>query len=79
MAKKAAKEAKKASRKNNDDDDDDYEDEDNGNYKVKGPKPVSAGGSSFITGRKAIAEAKRAEEERLEKRRAANAKNKKKK
>ena len=79
MAKKAAKEAKKASRKNNDDDDDDYEDEDNGNYKVKGPKPVSAGGSSFITGRKAIAEAKRAEEERLEKRRAANAKKKKKK
>lgn len=78
MAKKAAKEAKKASRQRNEDDDDDYE-EDNGNYKVKGPKPVSAGGSSYITGRKAAAEAKRAEEERLEKRRAANAKKKKKK
>lgn len=78
MAKKAAKEAKKASRQQ-DDDDDDYDEEDSGNYRVKGPKPVSAGGSSFITGRKAIAEAKRAEEERLEKRRAANAKKKKKK
>lgn len=78
MAKKAAKEAKKASHQQ-DDDDDDYEEEDSGNYRVKGPKPVSAGGSSYITGRKAAAEAKRAEEERLEKRRAANAKKKKKK
>ncbi len=78
MAKKAAKEAKKTSRQK-DEDEDDYEEFDNGNYKVKGPKPVSAGGSSYITGRKAIAEAKRAEEERLEKRRAANAKKKKKK
>lgn len=78
MAKKAAKEAKKISRQK-DVDDDDYEEDDNGNYKVKGPKPVSAGGSSYITGRKAIAEAKKAEEERLEKRRAANAKKKKKK
>lgn len=78
MAKKAAKEAKKASHQK-DDDDDDYEEEDSGNYRVKGPKPVSAGGSSYITGRKAAAEAKRAEEERLEKRRAANAKKKKKK
>lgn len=78
MAKKAAKEAKKISRQK-DEDDDDYEEDDNGNYKVKGPKPVSAGGSSYITGRKAIAEAKKAEEERLEKRRAANAKKKKKK
>lgn len=78
MAKKAAKEAKKISRQK-DEDDDDYEEDDNGNYKVKGSKPVSAGGSSYITGRKAIAEAKKAEEERLEKRRAANAKKKKKK
>ena len=78
MARKAAKEARKASRQKTDDEDD-YEEYDNGNYKVKGPKPVSAGGSSYITGRKAIAEAKRAEEERLEKRRAANAKKKKKK
>lgn len=79
MAKKAAKEARKASR-HKDGDDEDYDDDDyNGNYKVKGPKPISAGGSSFITGRKAIAEAKKAEEERLEKRRAANAKKKKKK
>lgn len=45
----------------------------------KGSETGFCGGSSFITGRKAIAEAKRAEEERLEKRRAANAKKKKKK
>lgn len=79
VAKKAAKDARKASRQKDDDDDDYEEENDNGNFKVKGPKPISAGGSSYITGRKAIAEAKRAEEERLEKRRAANAKKKKKK
>lgn len=77
MAKKAKKAAKHA-KDEDDDDDEDYE-EDNGNYKVKWPRPVSAGGSSYITGRKAQAEARAAEEERLAKRRAANAKKKKKK
>ncbi len=79
VAKREAKAARKAKRKA-DEDEDDYEyEEDNGNYKVKGPRPISAGGSSYITGRKALAEARIAEEERLARRRAANAKKKKKK
>ncbi len=77
-AKKAAKEARKAAR-HNAEEEEEYEEEDNGNFKVKRPRPISAGGSSYITGRKAIAEAKKAEEERLARRRAANAKKKKKK
>ncbi|WP_425755445.1 Ig-like domain-containing protein [Ihubacter sp. rT4E-8] len=77
MARKAAKAAKKA-KAQSDDEDDDYED-DNGNYKVKKPRPISAGGSNYVTGRKALAEARIAEEERLAKRRAANSKKKKKK
>ena len=70
--KEVAKAEAKAAKKNvkEYDDFDDEEDEDNGNYKVKGPRPISAGGSTFITGRKALAEAKAAEEERLAKRRA---------
>lgn len=77
QAKKAAKAAKKASKNNAEDE---YEEiEDNGNHRVKGPRPISATGSTFITGRKAEAEARKAEEERLAKRRAANAKGKKKK
>ncbi len=75
MAKKAKKAAKHAKQEV---EEEDYE-EDNGNYKVKGPRPISAGGSSYITGRKAEAEARAAEEERLAKRRAAYAKKKKKK
>lgn len=78
QAKKAAKAAKKAA-KHGADEDDDEEIEDNGNHRVKGPRPISAAGSTFITGRKAEAEARKAEEERLAKRRAANAKGKKKK
>lgn len=40
---------------------DDYDDDDedvvvNDNKKVKGPKPISAGGSTYLTGRKAAAE-----------------------
>ena len=59
-------------------DDEDIEEEpDNGNYKVKRPRPIADGGSSYITGRKAEAEARKAEEERLAKRRAANKKKKK--
>lgn len=79
MEKKAAKEARKAARRKDDDDDDEFEEiVDNGNYKVKGPRPISASGSTYITGRKAEAEARAAEEERLAKRRAANAKKKRK-
>ena len=71
VAKQEAKAAKKAA------EEEDYyeeEEEDNGNYKVKGPRPISQGGSTYITGRKALAEAKKAEEERLAKRRAKNKK-----
>lgn len=75
MAKKAKKAAKHAKEEV---EEEDYE-EDNGNYKVKGPRPISAGGSTYITGRKAEAEARAAEEERLAKRRAAYAKKRKKK
>lgn len=45
-----------------------------GLYKVKGPRPISAAGGKYITGRKALAEARKAEEERLARRRAANKK-----
>lgn len=78
--KEMEKKAKKAARhaKPEEDDEEEYE-EDNGNYKVKGPRPITAGGGTYITGRKALAEARKAEEERLAKRRAANAKGKKKK
>lgn len=77
QAKKAAKQARKAAKQTVEEE---YEEiEDNGNHKVKGPRPISAAGSTYITGRKAEAEARKAEEERLAKRRAANAKGKKKK
>ena len=57
-AKKAAKEA----RKHKNDDDDEYEWIDENTYRVGKPRTVREGGSSYITGRKAIAEAKAAEE-----------------
>lgn len=60
-AKKAAKAAKKAASQGEDDEDYYYDD---GNYHVKGPRPIAAAGGKYITGRKAIAEAKAAEEER---------------
>ena len=56
--------------------DDEYEDEDDGKYRVKGPRPISAAGSTYITGRKAMAEARAAEEELLAKKK--QQKNKKK-
>lgn len=59
-AKRAAKEAAKAARES---DDDEYEWIDINTYRVKARRPISAGGSSYVTGRKAIAEAKKAEEE----------------
>ena len=58
-------------------DDDDYE-EDNGNYRVKAPRPISAAGAKYKTGRKALAEAKKAEEEARAARRKAQSKGKKK-
>ncbi|MFV0516189.1 MAG: hypothetical protein ACK5MV_02180 [Aminipila sp.] len=60
--KEKEKQRKKMERKlakgSSDDDYDDEEDEivDNGNKKVKAPRPISAGGSTYITGRKALAE-----------------------
>ena len=80
MEKKAAKEAREAKRahRRKEDEEETAEEEDNGNYRVKAPRPIAAAGSTYVTGRKAAAEACRAEEERLAKRRA-NAKKKKKK
>ncbi len=60
-AKRAEKAAKKAAAMAEDEEDDYYDD---GNYHVKGPRPIAAAGGKYITGRKAIAEAKAAEEER---------------
>ena len=56
-AKRAAKEARK-----NKDEDDEYEWIDANTYRVARKRTVAEGGSSYITGRKAIAEAKAAEE-----------------
>ena len=60
-AKRAEKAARKAAAQEEDEEDDYYDD---GNYHVKGPRPIAAAGGKYITGRKAIAEAKVAEEER---------------
>lgn len=57
--KRAAKAAKKAAAE---EEEDDYYDD--GKYHVKGPRPISAAGGKYITGRKALAEAQKAEEER---------------
>lgn len=75
-AKRAAKAAKKAA--NDDDDDDDEEYYEDGTYRVKGPRPISAAGGKYVTGRKAIAEAKKAEEERRKAQQAKKGKGKKK-
>ena len=73
-AKAAKKAARKAAKEADEDDYEEYEEEDNGNFKVKGPRPISEAGGRYITGRKALAEAQAAEEERLAKRRAKNKK-----
>ena len=78
VARKEAKEARKHRHDAEREDDYEEEEESNGNYRVKGPRPISACGSTYKTGRKAAAEARKAEEERLAKRRAANKKKKKK-
>ena len=48
----------------------DDEEEDDGNYHVKGPRPISAAGAKYKTGRKALAEAKKAEEARAARKKA---------
>ncbi|MBO4235686.1 MAG: Ig-like domain-containing protein [Firmicutes bacterium] len=73
VAKQQAKEAKRLAKY---EEEYEYEEEvESGIYRVKGPRPISAAGSTYITGRKAAAEA-RAEEERLAKRRVKNSKKK---
>lgn len=72
VAKQAAIEAKRIAREEAEEEEE--EETPSGNYRVKGPRPISAAGSTYITGRKAAAEAKAAEEERLAKRRAKNKK-----
>ncbi len=64
-AKRAEKEARKAAKEAAEDyDDEDYLEE--GHYRVGRPRTVASAGSSYITGRKALAE-KKAEEARLRK------------
>ncbi len=74
-AKRAEKEAKKAAAFEDDEDDYYYDD---GNYHVKGPRPIAAAGGRYITGRKAIAEAKKAQEEKWKAQKAKKGKGKKK-
>lgn len=73
VAKQQAREAKKDAKMADYEEDEEVE-EVSENYRVKGPRPISAAGSTYITGRKAEAEARAAEEERLAKRRAKNKK-----
>ena len=75
-ARKEAKAAKRAVKEPEPEPEDDWqEDWDvDGLYKVKAPRPISAAGGKYITGRKALAEARKVEEERLARRRAANKK-----
>ena len=77
VAKREARAAKLAARMPQEEDEEYDEPEDNGNYKVGRPRTVASAGSTYITGRKAEAEARAAEEERLAKRRAAAKKKKK--
>ncbi|MCR4668585.1 MAG: Ig-like domain-containing protein [Clostridia bacterium] len=75
-ARREAKAAKRAPKEPEPEPEDDWqEDWDvDGLYKVKRRRPISEGGGKYITGRKAIAEARKAEEERLARRRAARKK-----
>ncbi len=61
--KEEARRAAKEARKHKDDDEDEYEWIDVNTYRVSKRRPISEGGSTYITGRKAIAEAKKAEAE----------------
>ena len=75
-ARREAKAAKRAAKEPEPVVEEDWQDdwEVDGLYKVKGPRPIAAGGSKYITGRKALAEERKAEEERLARRRAARKK-----
>ena len=80
LAAKEARKAKKEQRYLGEYDDDDEEEEevyDSGRKHVKGPRPISAGGSTYITGRKAEAEKARHKGTTNPKRGKAGAKNKK--
>ena len=72
------KESRRVNLSKNEDEDEDDEEEDDGNYHVKGPRPISAAGAKYKTGRKALAEAKKAEEEARAARKKAQGKSKKK-
>ena len=63
VAKQQEKEAKRMAKMAKYEDEYEEEEEVRGNYRVKGPRPISAAGSTYITGRKAAAEARAAEEE----------------
>lgn len=80
VARREAKEARRAAKMASylDEEEEEEEEAADGSYRVKGPRPIAAAGGRYITGRKAEAEARRAEEERLARRRAAAAKKKKK-
>ena len=67
VAKQQEKEAKRMAKMAKYEDEYEEEEEVRGNYRVKGPRPISAAGSTYITGRKAAAEARAAEEERRKK------------
>ena len=62
VAKKEAQKKAKAKKKK---ELEEYFEDDNDNYRVHRPRPISEAGSTYKTGRKAIAEAKAAEEARL--------------
>ncbi|MEG1584536.1 MAG: hypothetical protein RR361_05750, partial [Anaerovorax sp.] len=70
LAKEKAKAEAKAKRRsggngsNEEDDDEDEEVVVSNNKRVKGPRPISAGGSTYVTGRKAAAEKAKLEAER---------------
>ncbi len=85
-AKKAVAEAKKAAAKSKADAQRRLEEEKaaakaafdtgSGNRRVKGPRPISAGGSTYVTGRKALAEAAEKAAEEARRRGTTNPKNK---
>lgn len=75
IEKDKARKAKKNSKKNKDGET--FDDEvDDGVYKVKAPRPISAGGSSYKTGRKSAAEKKAKEEAARKAKGTTNPKNK---
>lgn len=74
---KARKERKAQKKLKGDSSDDMDEDDDTDVYKVKAPRPISAAGSTYKTGKKALAEKKAKEEEAKKAKGTTNPKNKK--